>query len=276
MGVGTAIGVGGIASAGIGAAGSIAAGSSQAGAANNAANLQSQEAANATAEQQREFNINQTNQAPFLQAGTGAINTLSGLVPQLNAASAAYPTFQAPTAEEARNTPGYQFTQQQGQQTLENSAAARGGLLSGNTGQALEQYGQGLADTTYNDVYNRSLQTYQNNFNAFNTGQANQFNRYAALAGVGQQSANQLGAAGQATAGNIANIDLTSGAQIGQQINNAAAANASGYVGAANAGSSAINNVSQLSLLKNSGLFNSGSGAGSASDMNNSSDWYLP
>src|SRR5690242_3950495 len=42
-------------------------------------------------------------------------------------------TFQTPTLDEARQDPGYQFQLQQGEQALQSSAAARGGLLSGNT-----------------------------------------------------------------------------------------------------------------------------------------------
>jgi hypothetical protein len=45
------------------------------------------------------------------------------------------------------NLPGYKFEQQQGQQAIQNSAAARGQSLSGNTLQGLEQFGQGLAST---------------------------------------------------------------------------------------------------------------------------------
>jgi hypothetical protein len=45
-----------------------------------------------------------------------------------------------------RSTPGYQFALDQGAQVRERSAAARGGLNSGNTLAALEEYGQGFAD----------------------------------------------------------------------------------------------------------------------------------
>lgn len=50
-----------------------------------------------------------------------------------------------------RNTPGYQFRLSQGAQARERLAAASGGLISGNTLAALEEYGQGLADQTFND-----------------------------------------------------------------------------------------------------------------------------
>lgn len=56
-----------------------------------------------------------------------------------------------------RNTPGYQFALDQGRQAIERSAAARGGLASGNTLAALTEFGQGLADQTFNNYLNRVI-----------------------------------------------------------------------------------------------------------------------
>lgn len=162
--------------------------------------------------------------------------------------------FEAPTNVTEQNDPGYQFRLQQGQQALERSAAAKGNLLTGNTARDINSYGQDYASNEYNNVYNRALGQYQQNYNIFNQNQAKQYNALASLAGVGQTTAGQLGSAGQQAANNVGNILLTSGAQQGQQINNAAAARASGYVGAANAYGGALsgvgNNISQTLLLK--------------------------
>jgi hypothetical protein len=66
--------------------------------------------------------------------------------------------FEPPTgAELLAQDPGYQFRLEQGRQALEASAAARGGLLSGSTGQALAQYGQDLASQEYANAYQRAL-----------------------------------------------------------------------------------------------------------------------
>lgn len=157
--------------------------------------------------------------------------------------------FVPPTDVTEQNDPGFQFRLQQGQQALENSAAARGGLLSGGTAKALEQYAQDYASNEYQNVYNRSLTDYQQAYNIFNQNQANIFNRYADLAGIGQTSAQQLSNAGLATGSNVGNTLLTSGAQIGQDLNNAAAARASGYVGAANAYGSALGSLGGLGGL---------------------------
>ncbi len=54
--------------------------------------------------------------------------------------------------------PSYQFRFNQGQNALENSAAARGGLLSGNTGKALTDYGQNAASQEYANQFGRWMQ----------------------------------------------------------------------------------------------------------------------
>ena len=109
--------------------------------------------------------------------------------------------------------PGYGFRFEQGQKALERSAAARGGLISGNTGGALQQFGQGLAS-----------QEYQNAFNRYQTERSARLNPLQSLAGVGQTSVNQLGAAGQ---------NYASG--MGEALGAGAQARASGYMGGANA-----------------------------------------
>lgn len=169
--------------------------------------------------------------------------------------------FQAPTAAQAAQTPGYQFQLQQGEQALQNSAAAKGGLLSGNTAQALDQFGQGLASSNYQQTYNNALNQYQTAYNQFQQNQQNQFNRLGSLAGVGQTAAGQLNSAGQQAASNIGNISQTAGAQIGQSAQNAGAATASGYVGQANALGGALSGSAgsiQQGLLLNSLLGNQG------------------
>lgn len=54
--------------------------------------------------------------------------------------------------------PSYQFRLNQEQNSLENSAAAHGGLLSGNTGRALIDYGQNSASQEYQNQFGRWMQ----------------------------------------------------------------------------------------------------------------------
>ncbi len=183
----------------------------------------------------------------------GAFGSLMGSFPGGN--------FQAPTLQQAENTPGYQFALQQGQNALQASAAANGSLLTGGTLNALDSYSQGLADTNYNNIYNQALQGYQTNYNTWANQQANEYNRLAAMSGTGQTAAQQLGSLGSTTAGQIGNTLSNTAAQIGQQMNNAGAAIASGYTGAANAyggalsgaGSSLSNGLILSSLMSQGG-----------------------
>src|SRR6202008_2057655 len=102
-----------------------------------------------------------------------------------------------------KTDPGFQFRLKTGLDALQNSAAARGGLLSGNTAKALEDYSQNYASNEYSNVYGRSLGEYQQAYNIFQNNQANKFNRLASLSGLGQTSAGQLNSAGQSAASNV-------------------------------------------------------------------------
>src|SRR5580698_240038 len=251
-----AIGLGVTAAAGVGGAAleSSAAGKAagaQESAADYAAQLQAQEAQNSLNFQEQEWNTQQKNLQPWLTAGQGGLTnlqTLLGLGGSTNAPGygSLNTPFTPPTISTAEQYPGYQFGLDQGEQALNNSAAAKGSLLSGNTQEQLNNYAQNYAQNDYSNVYNQA-------FNTFETNQTNQFNRLAALSGIGQTTATTLGSEGQSAAGDVANIDLTAGAQQGQDYQNAAAAEASGYIGSANAYGSALsggtNSLMNLYLL---------------------------
>ena len=230
--------------------------STQANAADYAAQLQKQESDAALAFQKQEWETQQANLAPWLQSGKGALSNLTALLstPGAGLLTPWSSTFTPPTNVTEANDPGYQFRFSQGEGALENSAAASGSLLSGNTLEAQQKFGQDYASNEYSNVYNRALQQYQQNYGIFENNQTNTFNRLAALAGVGQTAATTLGTEGQQASQNVGNIDLTTGAQQGQQLNNAAAATASGYIGAANAWGGALggstNNLSNLLLMQ--------------------------
>lgn len=261
-GVGTAIAIG----AGVSAAGALGgaalsshaageAASTQANAAKSAAELQKEEADNALAFQKQQWTTQQANLAPWLAAGKTGLTNLTGLLstPGQGLLTPWTEQFKAPTDVTEANDPGYKFRMAQGEGALENSAAANGSLLSGNTLEAQQKFGQNYASNEYSNVYSRAMQEFNSRYGIFENNQTNTFNRLAALSGVGQTAATTLGQEGQTAANNVSNIDLTSGAQRGQQINNAAAATASGYVGSANAWGGALsgtsNSISQLAML---------------------------
>lgn len=123
--------------------------------------------------------------------------------------------------------PGYAFRIAEGQKALERSAAAKGGLFSGATGKALSRYGQDMASQEYGNAYNR-----------YNNDQSQQFNRLAALAGIGQTSQGQINQLGM----NAAN-------QVGQNylgMGNAQAANA---VAQGNAWGNTINGLGNAWMM---------------------------
>lgn len=124
--------------------------------------------------------------------------------------------------EDYEADPGYAFRMQQGQQALERSAAARGGLYSGRAAKDLTAYSQGQASQEYQNAYNR----YQSN-------QTNQFNRLATVAGIGQTANNALAQSGQNYANQVSNIGMTNASNQGNAALAAANASASGYTGLA-------------------------------------------
>jgi hypothetical protein len=78
--------------------------------------------------------------------------------------------------------PGYQFNLDQGMNAINRQSAATGGLYSGNALKAAQEFGQGLADNTYNDAYNRWLRQ-----------QGSTYGMLAGTAGQGQNAAYGMG-----------------------------------------------------------------------------------
>jgi hypothetical protein len=236
----------GLAGSAISANGAENAASTQAAAATQAQNLQATEAQNALDFQKQQYNTSQSQEAPYLAAGNSALNSLQyGLgtggtangsgVGQGSLLTPYSQTFSAPTGLTEQNDPGYEARLQLGQDAIQRSAAARGGVVTGGTAQSLNNEAQDYASNEYGNVYNRALNTFNTNYNAYNTNQTNQYNKLAALTGAGQTTATNLANQGQSAANATSNIDLTTGAQQGQDIQNAGAAKYnSGLSGASN------------------------------------------
>ena len=209
----------------------------------NAANTQANSASQATAAQQAALDQQIALNQPFYNTGVAANRELSNQSPYTPAAF----NFQA--------DPGYAFTLAEGNKQMNATAAARGGLISGNALAAGQKYGQGLGSTYYQQAYNNYLANNTQNLQAYNTNTANkQF-----LANQGQSSANN-------TANSIGNFG------------NAAAANtigagnalAAGQVGSANAYTNAVSQgigAYQMNQLINRSAY-SNPYAGNANDTN--------
>ncbi len=258
---GTALLLGGLAAAG----GSVAASKIQSGAAKDAAATQQTEANQALDFQKQQYADQKANQAPWLAAGQTALGQLSSLTGPggLPAYGKTFDpgTFTAPTGVDFTNDPGYQFRLAEGQKALERSAAARGTGTGGAALKAAARFGQDYSSNEYSNVYNRAIQGFQTNAttgqNAFNTNynvfsqdQGNQFNRLAAIAGLGQTATGQLGQTGTATAGNVGSIYSNLGTNLSNLQTQGGNAAASGIVGATNGITSGINSYQNYQLLQ--------------------------
>lgn len=184
-------------------------------ASSKAADAQAAAIRSGQASQERMFNKQTELQEPFRQAGLAGQNRLMDLLGLSDRTGAAgYGTAAQPFGmTQFQADPGYAFRLQEGLKALDRSAAARGGLLSGNQLRGVTQFGQELGS-----------QEYQNAFNRFQAERAGQLNPLQSLMGAGQTSANMLtGAAGQF------------GQQQAESAANLGNLRASGYMGTANA-----------------------------------------
>lgn len=192
----------------IGVVGSVASSEISSSAASSAANKQ-RDAANAANVQQR------ADQKPWMDSGKAALDTLTkGAAPggQLSTPF---------TMADATNSEAEKFAMSQGTEAIQNSAAARGGLLNTNTLQDLDKFGAGVGAQYEGQAFNQWLQSRQQ-----------QINMNQSLAGEGMQTASNV-------ADNSANLTMAG-----------ANAEAAGTVGSANATQSGItNSISMLSKL---------------------------
>lgn len=186
--------------------------------AGKAAKTQAASADRASEIQQENFEQTREDLMPYKKAGDTSLNQLMG---QMGPSGYFNQTY---TGQDVYSDPSYQFRLQQGQDAIQSSAAAQGGLLSGATLKALQNYGQESASQEYGNAYNR-----------FNADQTNRYNRLSNLVGVGQNAAAQVGNAGAQTSQAIANSTMAG-----------ANALAAGQVGSANAWSGAANNLGSM------------------------------
>lgn len=199
-------------------------------ASSSAANTQANAENAATQAQLQMYNQNVQRLSPWVNAGSGALGTLQGLMPSLTSQF---------TAADYQQSPGYQWQLGQGIQAINNSASANGGVNSGNTLKALMGYGQGLANQDYYQAQN-AYQNWQNQV----------YNMYSGLSNTGANAAGQTAGLGAATAN-----------QIGNNLTGAANARAAGMVGSANATSNALSSLGNLGMyMQMNGGFGSGGG----------------
>lgn len=222
-------------------------------ASSRAAGEQVQAEQNAIDFQNKIWSQQQRNQQPFLNAGS---TSLGQLMAGLSSGSfgpgslPGAPAFTAPTLAGAQSSPGYQFTAQQGSKGILEGAAAAGGAISGGALKSLDAFNSNLANSTYNDVYNRALSTYQAGLQGYGlnlTRQQQEYNQLFEPAALGEGATSNLNATGSQVAQSV-----------GQLMGNIGNAQAAGTVGSADAWAGAIGglgNTATSSVLLN-GILN--------------------
>jgi hypothetical protein len=176
----------------VGAGASVYSANKAAGAAKSAAN-------SSIAEQQREYDQARADNAPYRVTGMSGLNQVAKLYGLDTVDENGNVTKGSGKADLSGFTtsPDFQFDLSQGQDAINRSAAARGGLLSGAAVKAGQTYATGLADQNF----------------------GNYVSRLSGIAGVGQSATNATTAAGT----NMANANS-------QAITGAGNARASAYL----------------------------------------------
>ena len=225
-------------------------------AAKSAASTQAAAADRATAAQQAGLDQQLAVSAPYVDKGTQALNQLSAMTQPGGAATKefAYDPFNY-TAD-----PGYAFRMKEGMNAMNATAAARGGLISGNALKAGQNYGQEMGSQEYQNSFSRYLSNRANAQNTFQMNRNNLINPLQFLTGIGQGAA----------AGQAANIGNFANAQAAN-ITGAGNAQAAGQIGSANAYTGAASNaIGQYTLYNalNKSAYNSPGMMGNAQTPN--------
>ena len=177
--------------------------------------------------------------APYQQFGQEATNryaTLMGLRPGEGSGS----LMEQPTIEQIKMDPSYAFRERQGMQALQNSAVARGGLLSGNTLKGIQDYSQGLASTEYGNAYSRFMANRANQMAMLQGGVGTGLTAAGGTADLAGRAGLGLANLYSGTGANLAETTLGAGRAMGAGLENAAQARASGYMGGTSALQSAL------------------------------------
>lgn len=222
-----------VAAAAVTAGGSLLASSNSASASKAAAN-QVSNAQNATLGfQQSVYNNTTANLQPYVNTGQSALNALSSLYglggTNTNAPVSATNNGAMQAYNNFTQTPAYQFQFQQGQLAANRGLAAEGLTGSGAQAKALTQYGQGYASSGFNSY----------------------ISQLASLAGLGENSAVQVGTQGNQAAGTVAGANTASGNAQGAGILGANNATNTGNTNALGALGGTLNNTNVQNFLTN-------------------------
>jgi hypothetical protein len=190
----------------------------QAKAATSASQLQYQSTQDAAKQQREMFDILNAQQAPYREAGYGALGKINEMLPQF--------TKEFTSADLIKNLdPSYKFMLEQG---------------LGATGQAMNVGGGGsnvdLARQKFAQEYAKTGA--QQAFNNYTNQQSNIYNRLSNLAGIGQAAQSQSNTLGSNTANALSQLGIGGASALG-----------AGQIGAANAMAGAYGNIGNAATL---------------------------
>jgi len=136
------------------------------------------------------------------------------------------------TGKDLLTDPGYKFGLDQGTQGIERGQASRGNYLSGGAMKELARYNEDYAGTKFNEGFGRAQSTWNTNLGAYNQNRNTIYSFLTGQSQMGQNSAAQVGAAGNQTA-----------ATVGGNLTGAANATAAGEIAGSNALVSGANSL---------------------------------
>ncbi len=223
------IGVGGLLSG----AGSIFGGLTSSGGYGDASDLYAEALIAANQTTRDIYYQNREDYAPWLKAGTTAVNQLSSLTQpggQLYDTDFTYSDLYA--------DPSYNWVKEQGLNSLAAKSAAAGNYGSGNMGTALVDYGTNLASTEYGNAWNRWME-----------GNNALYNRLSGISGSGQNAASSLTTAGTSAANTISSNLLNSASGTASSAVGKANTNANMISGLGNLGGNMINQYLMYNML---------------------------
>jgi len=156
--------------------------------------------------QQQQFAALQEMMAPYMTAGTNALDQQQALSGALG------PEAQQRAISGIQNSAGFQTSLKQGETSILQNAAATGGVRGGNTQGALAQYSPALLNQAINQRYGQ----------------------LGGLSGMGQGSAMGVGGAGMGMGSNIAGMYQGLGGALGNVYQGMGAAEAGGIMNQGN------------------------------------------
>lgn len=197
----------------LGAGAGLIGASQQASAAKDVGAMQAESTRYAADIQKQMFDVQNKQQAPYREAGYGALTRIGQLLPGLT---------KPVSREEIMGLPGYQFAMEQG------TGAARQMMNVGGGGSNVDRAAQKFAvDYTLGAAMPQVIAQRQNIYNTL-----------AGIAGIGQTAQGQTSALAQNVAGNI-----------GQAAIGGATALGAGQIGAANAYAGAMGNIGNTAMM---------------------------